>query len=347
MEKFKGNKLTFKTYAHLKVNDTEIEIPALEKTAFPMKSDNKRALREFENIRYAVSDEIVKINENYGNLYKYYEAKSGKEKDFEIVEIVVNDENRELFDTQNIIAHKNSKLRIILDYKGEGESEKLRNSIIRIVANENSKIDLFIVNRDDNNTTTLESVAIFAKENSKVRICQYEFGSKKLYMNFQANLVGENADVKADSVYFGSGEQELNMIYNIFHHGKESKSDVMVNGALKDNAYKNFKSNLDFKEGSRKSQGSEEEYTILLDDSVTAISVPLLLCHEDDVEGNHAASAGKLDQEQLFYIMSRGFSEEEAAAIIIESKFSSSIDRLENEELEAEIWDILHKTVKF
>ena len=346
MNKILGNSLTFKTFSFLKVNDTEVYIPEIQKKDFSMESDIKREISEFNKVSYGVSKEIVQYNKDFENLYRYYETKEKEYKDFNITEISLNDEDNQLFDNHDLVAHKNSKMRLILDYTGKGNSQKLRSSLIRILACENAEVDLFVIQRDDEFTTALESIAIYAKDNAKVRVHQYELGSSKLYMNFQADLVGQHSNLEVDSVYFGYNDHELNMIYNIFHHGKESYSDVMVNGALKDKAYKNFKSNLDFKKGSSSSKGSEEEYTILLDDSVTAISVPLLLCHEDDVEGNHAASAGKLDLDQLFYIMSRGFSEEQAAALIIESKFSSAIDKLKNKEKEEEIWDMVHKTVK-
>lgn len=347
MNKFLGNSLTFKTFSFLKVNDTEVFMPEVTMKDFSLSSDEKRELPEFNNMTYGVSKEILEYNKDFENLYRYYETKENEVKDFKTLDLALNNDENQLFDTQDLVANKNSKLRLVLDYTSTGDKEKLRSSLIRILAHENSEVDLFVIQRDSDATTTLESIAVYAKDNAKVRVHQYELGAGKLYTNFQADLVGKKSNLEVDSVYFGYKDHELNMIYNIFHYGKESFSDVLVNGALKDNAYKNFKSNLDFKEGSSSSKGSEEEYTVLLDDKVTAISVPLLLCHEDDVEGNHAASAGKIDPEILFYIMSRGFSEEEASALIVESKFSRAIDKLKDEEKESEIWDMVHETVKF
>ena len=345
-KKLIGNSLTFKTFSFLKVNDTEIKMPEIVRNSYSLKSDRKAELKEFDRMTYGVSEDILEINRQNENLYKHYKSEKKESKDFKAVEIMISEKEPQLFDNQDIVAEEDSKLRLILDYTGKDDAEKLRSSVIRILARKNSEVDLFIVNRDDFSTTSIESVAVYAEDNAKVNVYQYELGSSRLYTNFQADLAGENSQLSVNSVYFGSKENELNMVYNVFHYGKKSLSNVVVNGALKDRAYKNFKSNLDFKEGSSASKGSEEEYTVLLDENVTAISVPLLLCHEDDVEGNHAASAGKIDQEQLFYIMTRGFSEEEAAALIIESKFSGAIDRLENEELEKLIWDIVYKTVK-
>ena len=63
-------------------------------------------------------------------------------------------------------------------------------------------------------------------------------------------------------------------------------------------------------------------------------SVPILLAGEDDVIGNHAASAGKIDADMLFYIMNRAISRDVAESMIVESKFSESLSRLDDENLE-------------
>jgi Fe-S cluster assembly scaffold protein SufB len=59
------------------------------------------------------------------------------------------------------------------------------------------------------------------------------------------------------------------------------------------------------------------------------ISLPLLLCTEDDVVGNHATSAGQIDEEHIYYLMSRGFSQEEARRIVIEALMRPIIDSLD------------------
>ena len=56
--------------------------------------------------------------------------------------------------------------------------------------------------------------------------------------------------------------------------------------------------------------------------------MPALLCDEDDVSGEHAASAGQVDEDQLFYLMSRGFNLKEAKKLVIHGSFSPIIDRL-------------------
>ena len=87
---------------------------------------------------------------------------------------------------------------------------------------------------------------------------------------------------------------------------KKSFSDIHTLGALSDTSKKSFRGTLDFLRGAVASEGAEEDTCLLLDPTVKSISLPLLLCKEDNVVGNHAASAGQIDQNKLFYLMSRG-----------------------------------------
>ncbi|WP_036728459.1 SufD family Fe-S cluster assembly protein [Peptoniphilus mikwangii] len=335
--KILGNSLTFKTFGWLKVNNTEIFMPEGIKQEYYLKSDKKLDVEEFKNVKYGVSEECIELNDKFGNLYRSYVSSKDAEIN-EIVDLKQDSKNNILFDTHDLIAEENSKLNLILNYNSISNSDKYRNSIIRILAKENSQVNLYVIQNGDEKSFSLESILVKAEKNSSVNLCQFELGSKELYTNFQGNLIGNESNLNIDSIYFGYDDNKINMLYDILHYGEETKSEVVVNGALKDNSYKNFKSTLDFKEGSSFAVGSEEEYVVLMDDSVTALSVPILLAHEDNVEGNHAASAGKIDQQLLFYIMSRGFNQVEAESLIIESKFSRAIDKLENEELKEKLW---------
>lgn len=113
--------------------------------------------------------------------------------------------------------------------------------------------------------------------------------------------------------------------------------DIDVQGALNDNAKKNFKGTIDFKKGCKKAKGNENEYCMLLSDTAKSIALPMLLCTEADVEGNHSTASGKAEKEALFYIMSRGISYKEAIKLIIRARFNKIIERIKDEKLQEKI----------
>ena len=93
----------------------------------------------------------------------------------------------------------------------------------------------------------------------------------------------------------------------------------------------------------KKAKGNENEYCMLLSDKAKSIALPMLLCTEEDVEGNHSTASGKVDEKQLFYIMTRGISYKEAVKLIVKSKFNKIIERILDEELKNEILSEIDK----
>ena len=117
----------------------------------------------------------------------------------------------------------------------------------------------------------------------------------------------------------------------------KTKIKMDVQGALNDNSKKHFKGSIDFKKGSKKAIGDETESCMLLSDEAKSISLPMLLCSEEDVEGNHSCSAGKIDSKELFYIQSRGFELKEAMKLMVIAKFNKILENITNEDLKQEI----------
>jgi len=82
---------------------------------------------------------------------------------------------------------------------------------------------------------------------------------------------------------------------------------------------------------------------MLLSDNAKSLSLPMLLCSEEDVEGMHSSSAGKIEEKELFYIMSRGFSKKEAMKLMVRAKFNNIIESITSKELQEEILNQIDK----
>ena len=95
---------------------------------------------------------------------------------------------------------------------------------------------------------------------------------------------------------------------------------------LEPGAEKIFRGTLDFLQGTKGSVGRENEEVLLLSEDVRNRSVPLMLSHEDEVDGHHAVSVGQMDEGKLFYLMSRGIPEDEARSMIV-SGFANPVSK--------------------
>ena len=76
---------------------------------------------------------------------------------------------------------------------------------------------------------------------------------------------------------------------------------------------------------------------MLLSDTAKSLALPMLLCSEEDVEGNHSTATGKIGEKELFYIMSRGFEFKEAMKLMVRARFNKILDNIKNDEIKNEI----------
>lgn len=333
----KANELSWKTFSYLKVNHTEVEIPSLEEidgrpVTFP------DCLKDKE---FGASPEIVKIHQNYSTIVEEYKVNEGEGMDFG--KITRTDKNT--IDTVHVHAEKDGILNLILEYNID-EPEAFRSSLISVHAEEGAHINLYLVNLNHRDTTDILSLVTVVDERANINVFQYEVSESDGLIKSNEYLVGEKSHGNIYGIYLGQNHQKLDFLYDILHIGAKSTSNLIMDGALLSGARKVFKSQLNFDPGASESYGNEEEFALLLDDTARSFSVPGLLTGEHDVEGNHAASAGHIDQKELFYIMSRGFEQKEAERLIIEARFSPVIDKLNDEDLRNQLKSKLHEALE-
>ena len=156
-------------------------------------------------------------------------------------------------------------------------------------------------------------------------------------------MLGDFSDNTLNTIYLGKEDQLFDLNYIAELRGKKTNINIEVQGALKDKAKKHFKGTIDFKKGCKKATGNENEACMLLSDTAKSLALPMLLCSEEEVEGNHSSSAGKIGEKELFYIMSRGFELKEAMKLMVRARFNEILERIENEELKNQIINEIEK----
>lgn len=246
-----------------------------------------------------------------------------------------DDNNTTLINNLEIIADGDSNILII--YKSNTDKKCFHNGKIKLISKENAKVDIAIVNLLNNNSDHFEEMENELYADSTVNYTIIDIGGKNSITNYYSNAKGEKSVNKLQTVYLGIENQLKDLNYVAYLNGEKTVVNIDVQGALKDTAKKNFKGTLDFKKGCKKAKGDENEFCMLLSDKAKSIALPMLLCTEDDVEGNHSTASGKVDANDLFYIMSRGIEYKEAIKLIVRARFHKIIENIKDEDIKQEI----------
>lgn len=181
------------------------------------------------------------------------------------------------------------------------------------------------------------SVQVELADTAELEAVAVEVGSAKSVAKMEVNLAGNESKANVYVLYFGHGASQLDMNYVLVQQGRSTEANLHVYGALLGEANKIFRGTLDFRHGSKGSKGYEKEEVVVLSSKVRNRSVPLMLSAEDAVEGHHAVSIGKIDENKLFYLMSRGLDMQEARRLVVEAAFNPVLDRIEDKDLYQEL----------
>ena len=220
------------------------------------------------------------------------------------LEFNFNEDDKDLVENIEIISKEKSNSTIVIKYYSDDDSKNYHNGIIRVNSEKSSTINIIVINMLNLNSTNLLSIENTLEENATVNYTMVDFGGKTSITNYYSNVFGKEAKANLNTIYLGTGKQTFDINYIAELFGEKTETNIEVQGALKDEAKKNFKGTIDFKKGCRKAKGNENEYCMLLSDKARSKALPMLLCTEEVVEGNHSSSAGKIEDDILFYIMS-------------------------------------------
>ena len=237
-----------------------------------------------------------------------------------------------------------SELTVIMNFTSEEAAEGTAAVQTKIYAEENAVLHLVQVQRLGKSFRILDDFGAKCEKRAEIKTIQLVLGGKDTYLGNYTVLEGEQSNLESDIGYLAGGDGRVDMNLVALHTGKKTNSRMDVAGVLSEKATKIFRGTIDFRKGCAGSVGNEKEDVLLLDDTIVNQTIPLILCDEEDVEGNHGASIGKIDEELLFYLESRGISEEDVYAMMAKARINAICNKISDEETKNQVQEYLEGT---
>jgi Fe-S cluster assembly scaffold protein SufB len=318
------NETPVRTSNNFKMNDLNIDLDIKEKELSKL---NVKGIEYKESIKDNFNSRINLKHNKYRCL------------DLDVndndIEITSELETNYLVDQININLNNNSN--ILIKYTGNGFS----NSKICVNANKNSISNITVLNLLSKDSLSFISFENNIDEDSNIDINFIDLGGKVKVSNYYSNLESRSTNT-FNNIYIGKEKDIIDMNYYMLNKGEKTNSSIEIAGALFDECNKSFKGFIDFIEGSKNSIGYENENCILFSDKAISKSLPVLLCHEEDVSGTHSVSTGKVDEDKLFYLKSRGIDDKTAKELIMLGDFNKALTKVKNKD---EIIEIIKKSL--
>ena len=339
--KYRLNKLPVKTTNNFHINDVEID---LELPKFKMNSEFEISDSKLK-IKKELKEDI--INSRIGfEISKYYSITIEVN---DIVDDVVKikydfSKDDALYYKLNIIYKDNSKCDFIIDHNSIDNNSHFCHMIASINSNKNSIGNITYINRFNCNSTSFMAIENNVLNEGVITQNIIDLSGKNRVYNVFSDVL-EKGRNNLNTIYIGKDNTLLDFNYFLVNSGIESNNYMNVEGALLDKAQKNFRGTIDFISGCHAAIGEEIENCVLLSDDCISRSLPQMLCGEEDVIGSHGVSSGKVSEDKLFYLMSRGYSKKEAERLIIMGSFSHILDNIPDIEIKDKLLEEIEKEI--
>lgn len=230
----------------------------------------------------------------------------------------MNAKNGGQFEHTLIIADEGSEIHYIEGCSAPLYSENsLHAGCVEIHALKNSKIRYSSIENWSKSTYNLNTKRAIVHKNALMEWINGNMGSKVTMLYPCSILLGENAKTNYVGIAFASDGQNQDTGCKVYHLSPNTSSTVISKSICKEGGITTYRGLVDIKKGCENSITNVKCEGLMLDNKSKAITIPSMQISENNVDASHEASVGKVGEEQLFYLMSRGLSKEEATKMIV------------------------------
>lgn len=145
---------------------------------------------------------------------------------------------------------------------------------------------------------------------------------------------GEGSDMRHTGLYFVEGDEHLDLFTTDLKEQPNTNGDTVWKGALTGESRASYEGLIQIIPGATNSHTYLQTHSMLLSAKAKADSIPSLIVEVDNVSASHGGTVGEIDEDQVFYMMTRGVSRVEAVRILVEGYFEEVVQRLDDEQLE-------------
>ena len=214
-------------------------------------------------------------------------------------------------------AGRESRVQVVETYLGLGDGVYLTNSVTDVVAGDASHVEHYRLQLESPNAFHLSSVESRQGRHSRCNLHNINLGGHLVRHDIVGVLDGEGADCHLNGLYLTRGSQHVDN-HTILDHAKpHGDSRELYKGILDGNSRAVFNGRIIVREGAQKTDAKQSNSNLLLSKGALAQTRPQLEIYADDVRCTHGATIGRVDEDAVFYLQSRGIGPDEARNMLV------------------------------
>jgi Fe-S cluster assembly protein SufD len=228
-----------------------------------------------------------------------------------------------------IVAEPGSQVSYVEELLSEDfERRTLVSSAVEVIARDGARVQYVSIQRLGRGTFCQSAQRTLAYRDSTLDTLNVNLGGSVSRLDLNARLLGPGAHSDMLGLYFGDEDQHFDHNTSQDHVAPDTGSDLLYKGALDEHSRAAFRGIIRVHPDAQRTDAYQTNRTLLLSEEARADSLPNLEIEADDVKCSHGASVGQLDSEALFYLLSRGLSQQQAERLVVLGFLGDVMSRL-------------------
>ena len=230
-----------------------------------------------------------------------------------------------------IVAEDESQVAVIEDYASVGgESVVFSNAVTELIAGESTVAQHYLIEREHLKAFNVSTLRIEQGRSANVASHSLLLGGGLVRNNVHPVLAGEGGECLINGLFLGTGRQHLDNYMHVEHASPHCGSRQFYNGILDGQAHGVFHGRIVVHKDAQKTDAKQTNRNLLLSDDAQIDTKPQLEIYADDVKCTHGATIGQIEENALFYLQSRGISEQEAKKLLLMAFAEECVERMQS-----------------
>jgi len=238
-----------------------------------------------------------------------------------------------------LVMDEGSEAAVIDEYTTASDPRVIANAVIEGHVGNNARVTYFNIQRWGARTRSHSRQTFELTRDASATTVNIGLGGRYSKADLRNVLAGSNAQSEMVGVTFGSGRQHFDTHTEHIHRVGNCFSDMDFKVVLEDEAHSIYTGQIRIDLEAANSEAYQENRNLMLDSTCKAESIPELEILNENVQCTHGATVGPIDEEQVYYLQTRGLSRRDAERLIVQGFFSPALDRIEEDALRDRLWE--------
>lgn len=244
-----------------------------------------------------------------------------------------------------IVAEENSEVSYLERFQtvGEGTEKATANIVVEVIAKQGAKVKFAAIDQLGEHVTTYINRRANVGRDASVDWAIGIMNDGNVVADFDSDLVGEGSHSEVKAVAISAGRQTHGIDTRVTNSGRHSVGHILQHGVIRERGTLTFNGIGHILKGAVGADAQQESRVLMLSDQARGDANPILLIDENEVTAGHAASVGRVDPEEMYYLMSRGLEKTEAERLVIRGFLGSVLTAIPIKAVRDELAEVIER----